>query len=76
MPQMDGLTCIKHIRKYEKDGTIQGHVPVIAVTANARSEQIDELKTAGMDSVVSKPFRVPELLKAIEGLLQTLGSRK
>ncbi|PQE07003.1 hypothetical protein CJF30_00009413 [Rutstroemia sp. NJR-2017a BBW] len=36
MPVMDGLTCVKKIRELEALGKIKGHVPVIAVTANAR----------------------------------------
>lgn len=36
MPIMDGVTCVKQIREWESKGIIKGHVPVIAVTANAR----------------------------------------
>jgi CheY-like chemotaxis protein len=50
MPIMDGLTCVRRIREMEVDGTIMRHVPVIAVTANARSEQIAEAMEAGMVS--------------------------
>lgn len=66
MPIMDGLTCVKKIRELQKEGVITRHVPVIAVTANARSEQIATAKESGMDSVVTKPFRVPELLPEME----------
>lgn len=69
MPEMDGLTCVGCIRKMEAEGTIQKHVPVIAVTANVRGEQIAMAKDSGMDDVVSKPFRVPDLLDKIEALL-------
>jgi len=69
MPVMDGLTCVRKIRSMEADGTILGHVPVIAVTANVRSEQIAAAKDSGMDDVVSKPFRISELMVKIEKLL-------
>ena len=36
MPIMDGITCVKRIRELEKEGAVEGHVPIIAVTANAR----------------------------------------
>lgn len=62
MPVMDGLTCIKEIRKFEMDGHISHHIPVIAVSANARKEQIDQAKDAGMDDCVSKPFKVSDIL--------------
>lgn len=50
MPVMDGLTCVKRIRELQRTGQICGHVPVIAVTANARSEQIATAKDSGMVS--------------------------
>ncbi|KAF2704014.1 aerobic respiration control sensor protein arcB [Pleomassaria siparia CBS 279.74] len=70
MPEMDGLTCVGCIRKMESEGTIKRHVPVIAVTANVRGEQIATARDSGMDDVVSKPFRVPELLAKMEALLK------
>ncbi|CZT04501.1 related to sensory transduction histidine kinase [Rhynchosporium agropyri] len=66
MPIMDGLTCVKVIRQLQDEGKIVGHVPVIAVTANARSEQISNARESGMDSVVTKPFRIPDLLPEID----------
>ncbi|KAI9705907.1 MAG: hypothetical protein M1836_005313 [Candelina mexicana] len=69
MPVMDGLTCTRKIREYEQSGQIIRHVPVIAVTANARSEQIATAIEAGMDDVVSKPFRISELMPKIEELV-------
>jgi signal transduction histidine kinase len=48
MPIMDGLTCLKLIRKMEKSGELVAHIPIIAVTANARSEQVKILEEAGM----------------------------
>lgn len=69
MPNMDGLTCVREIRKMQETGKISGHVPVIAVTANVRNEQIAAARKSGMDDVVSKPFRIPELLKQMETLL-------
>lgn len=68
MPVMDGLTCMRKIRALQTEGAVTGHVPTIAVTANARKEQIDIALAAGMDSVVCKPFRIPELVKQMEML--------
>ena len=48
MPVMDGLACTKEIRKLEEKGEVISHVPIIAVTANARSEQIDMAMDVGM----------------------------
>jgi CheY-like chemotaxis protein len=50
MPVMDGLTCVRMIRTMQRDGKLNRHVPVMAVTANARNEQLDDAVEAGMVS--------------------------
>jgi CheY-like chemotaxis protein len=65
---MDGLQATSAIRALETAGDFRCHIPIIAVTANARSEQIATLLAAGMDDVVSKPFRIGELIPKIEEL--------
>jgi CheY-like chemotaxis protein len=69
MPVMDGLSCIRKIRSMEQEGSYTRRVPVIAVTANARDEQIKEVLEAGMDDVVTKPFSIPELLVRMSELV-------
>ncbi|KAG9603720.1 hypothetical protein KCU77_g1666, partial [Aureobasidium melanogenum] len=66
---MDGLTCARRIRELERDGEIIQHVPIIGITANARSEQIASCIDAGMDEVVTKPFRVVDLLPRMLALI-------
>jgi CheY-like chemotaxis protein len=68
MPVLNGLTCARRIRESEEKGDFVGHVPIIAVSANARSEQIQGAIAAGMDDAIAKPFRIPELM----GLIETL----
>lgn len=53
MPVMDGLTCTRRIRELQGQGTLIRHVPLIAVTANARKEQIETSLAAGMVSCLS-----------------------
>ena len=48
MPVMDGLTAARRIRELEASGAINRHVPIIAVTANTRKEQIETCLAAGM----------------------------
>lgn len=62
MPVMDGQTCARTLREMQNRGELVAHLPVIAVTANARAEQIEMTLKSGIDDVVSKPFRIPELL--------------
>jgi len=66
MPIMNGTEATRQIRELEKSGSLLCHIPIIAITANARLEQITVAKDSGMDDVVSKPFRIPELLAKIE----------
>lgn len=46
MPVMDGLAAIQELRNMERTGELQGHIPVIAVTANARQEQLETVSEA------------------------------
>ncbi|KAI4781493.1 hypothetical protein E4T52_03577 [Aureobasidium sp. EXF-3400] len=69
MPIMDGLTCARRIRELERAKEIVRHVPIIGITANARVEQIASCIEAGMDEVVTKPFRVLDLLPRMLALV-------
>ncbi|KAG8166777.1 hypothetical protein KVR01_002466 [Diaporthe batatas] len=67
MPVQDGLTCTRHIRELERQGQILGgSIPIIAVSANARLEQVLEAKAAGCDDVMIKPYRMPELIEKMK----------
>jgi CheY-like chemotaxis protein len=60
MPQMDGLTATREIRRMESLGG--KHMPVIALTAHAMETDKEECLAAGMDRHLSKPIRVDLLL--------------
>jgi PAS domain S-box-containing protein len=64
MPVMDGFEVARRIRMLEK--TKGGHIPVVALTANAMKGDREQYLAAGMDAYVSKPFTVETLLEAIE----------
>ena len=51
MPVMNGLEATQHIRDLQRQGSLIKHVPIIAVTANARKEQIEISLKAGMVSI-------------------------
>lgn len=74
MPIMDGLEFMRTVRDMETRGTLKGHLPVIAVTANARAEQQSMALEAGMDSVVTKPFRLLELLPELKRVMNMNGN--
>ena len=68
MPIVNGLECASMIRAAQEDGSIDKHLHIIAVTANARPEQLKRARETGMDDAVPKPFRVRELAAVIERL--------
>lgn len=59
MPVMDGLQAVRWIRKSGRTD-----LRVIALTANALSEERDRCFRAGFDEVVYKPFHRDQLLEA------------
>ena len=64
MPEMDGFEATAVIREIEKEAG--GHIPIIAMTANAMIGDREKCLEAGMDDYVSKPVRPQELYDAIE----------
>lgn len=64
MPEMDGLTAAKEIKKIRKD------IPIVAVTAFARQEEKDKFLDAGCDDYIPKPIDEKQLLEAIYRLLK------
>jgi CheY-like chemotaxis protein len=66
MPIMDGKTCTRKIRELQQEGALYHRIPVIAVTGNARAQQIEDAMGCGFDDVVSKPYRVAELIPRID----------
>jgi len=56
MPELDGFEATRCIRKLESEGRLPGHVPIIALTANAVKGDAERCAGAGMDHYLSKPF--------------------
>ena len=65
MPQMDGPTAARLIRKGEA-ASGRAPVPIIALTANAMTHQIADYLAAGMDGHVSKPIEAAKLFATLE----------
>ena len=63
MPVMDGYEATQEIRRREGVG---GHVPVIAMTANAQRSDQERCLAAGMDDFLTKPVA----LEALRGVLE------
>ena len=52
MPEMTGMQASVQIRQEETAGA---HIPIVAMTASAMSEERDRCLAAGMDGFISKP---------------------
>ncbi|HLO59552.1 MAG TPA: PAS domain S-box protein [Bacteroidales bacterium] len=64
MPVMNGMDTIGIIKKHYPE------LPVIAVTAYANEEDLQEIKDAGFDDYVSKPIRRQVLMNKIRKYLE------
>ncbi len=64
MPEMDGYQATRTIRERERTGG--GHVPVVALTANALATERQKCLDAGMDDYITKPFDRKDLVSALE----------
>ena len=60
MPLKNGYDATQEIRELEK--TTGGHVPIIAMTANAMVGDKEKCLRAGMDEYISKPISLDELI--------------
>ena len=68
MPVMDGIDSARAIRAAEREAA-RPRTPIIALTANALSHQVEEYLAAGMDGHVAKPIEIAKLYEAISRAL-------
>jgi signal transduction histidine kinase/CheY-like chemotaxis protein len=66
MPEMDGIEATQHIRNNPLTQTL----PIIAMTANARTEDRNECLLAGMNDFISKPFEPAQFYRTLLKWLQ------
>ncbi|HOY06810.1 MAG TPA: ATP-binding protein [Saprospiraceae bacterium] len=60
MPEMTGPEATRYIRQH-----LSAHLPVIALTASATPEEIENALTSGMNRHLAKPFKPRELAQVI-----------
>ncbi|MGF1741653.1 ATP-binding protein [Vibrio profundum] len=61
MPVMDGYELAHNIRSQEHQEPQLGHIPIIAVTANALADAADQCLSSGMDDYLAKPVELKKL---------------
>jgi DNA-binding response OmpR family regulator len=64
MPDMDGYETLQAIRGNPEFASL----PVLMLTARDDDGCVSRAMELGADDYVTKPFRIPELLEAVEGL--------
>jgi CheY-like chemotaxis protein len=67
MPIKDGNAATSEIRQLQNEGKA-GYSKILGVSANVREAQRNSMREAGMDDLISKPFKVEDLVKKIDGL--------
>jgi CheY-like chemotaxis protein/HPt (histidine-containing phosphotransfer) domain-containing protein len=72
MPGIDGLEATRRVRAF---AGARGDVPIVALTAQVFTEQINACRHAGMDTHVAKPFTLETLLTAIERGIASASAR-
>lgn len=68
MPETNGLDAARAIRRMDRpDAAV---IPIVAMTANAFTEDVNQALEAGMNAHISKPIDVPTMMNVIGELLQ------
>lgn len=64
MPVMNGVDASREIRRIETQES-RPRTPILALTANAMTEQIKTYESIGIDACIAKPIRVKDLYARI-----------
>jgi CheY-like chemotaxis protein len=70
MPVLDGFLTTELIRQKEQEHG--GHLPIVAMTANAMKGDREKCLAAGMDGYVAKPIQTAELFSAIVAVVAAI----
>ena len=70
LPEMNGLEATRQIRSQEAPGV---HIPIVAMTASAMSEERERCLAVGMDDFISKPVSYKVLEQMLMALSSTAG---
>ncbi|WP_315853068.1 PAS domain S-box protein [Gimesia fumaroli] len=69
MPELDGFEATRKIRELESEGRLKGHIPIVALTANAIKGDRERCFEAGMDEYLSKPVQKNQIINVLERIL-------
>jgi len=69
MPVMDGIEATRRLRKLDREDART--IPIVALTADAYSNQKEAIMDSGMTGYLTKPVQPHELLQALRDILDT-----
>lgn len=72
MPQMDGITTLRHI----KGDNHTSNIPVIMVTIVSDSKSYEECERLGCSGYLTKPVKITELNNILNGCISYSGGKK
>jgi len=72
MPVMNGYEAARAIRGL--DDAEKAHIPIVAMTADAFAEDVENSKSAGMDGHIAKPISIDKVLAEIEKFARREGN--
>ena len=67
MPIMDGYEATRQIRQFEQEHGYK-RIPIVAMSANAFSEDVSKAYLAGMDDYITKPMSLKEVQKVLDSM--------
>jgi hypothetical protein len=67
MPVLDGPSAVRQIRELEIE-TGRTPVPIVALTANAMTHQVETYFAVGMNDVLVKPIEISNVLRVIQAV--------
>jgi len=65
MPQMDGITFLREMKKED----LYKKIPVVLVTTEARQETVDEAFKLGVKAHIKKPFQPEQIRQILDDIL-------
>ena len=71
MPELDGLETTQAIRQDER--RTGRHIPIVALTAHAMTDDRQRCLKVGMDAYISKPIVIEELHNILEEIAKKIG---
>lgn len=68
LPKLDGITACKAIKSYQAKQSDLKPTPIVAITANTDTSQLDKYLQAGMKAILFKPVTKQQIINLLDKL--------